>query len=229
MPTALVTGANSGIGLALAELLLTKGYTVIATDADIGPEIQALKTETVQMDISAPDSIAAFVKHVGDRPLDLLLNVAGIMADKETDTLLTTTLTNLVGTCATNAFGPFILTQALLPNLLRSSRQPRIGNVSSRVGSITDNATGGMYAYRASKAALNSISKCMAVDLKDRGVVVVVLHPGIVRTALDPSSHDAELALDPDQAAVKLYDLLMSKDLEQTGRFWHREGLEIPW
>jgi len=103
--------------------------------------------------------------------------------------------------------------------------------MSSRVGSIADNSSGGSYAYRASKAALNSISKSMAMDLKDRGVVVVMMHPGYVISGLDTSGRTALLpdAVQPEEAASKLWKVFMSKKLEDTGTFWHREGQELPW
>ncbi|MCJ1243395.1 hypothetical protein MMC30_000592 [Trapelia coarctata] len=150
------------------------------------------------------------------------------MAPKDQDNLTTSTLAILQKTFATNTFGPLLLTQHLLPNLLASS-SPRIYNVSSRVGSIADNSTGGSYAYRASKAALNSISKSMAVDLKEKGVVVLMLHPGIVKTGLDPTSHGAEGAVEPELAARELWAVCKAKGMEGTGRFWHRTGEELPW
>ena len=101
--------------------------------------------------------------------------------------------------------------------------------MSSRVGSIADNSSGGSYAYRSSKAALNSISKSMAMDLKDKGVVIVIMHPGYVKTGLDPSSHTMSEAVMPDEAAEKLWKIFMSKSIQDTGRFWHREGFELEW
>jgi NAD(P)-dependent dehydrogenase (short-subunit alcohol dehydrogenase family) len=101
--------------------------------------------------------------------------------------------------------------------------------MSSRVGSIEDNTSGGMYAYRSSKAALNSICRSLAMDLKDKGVVVVIMHPGYVKTGLDPDTHSMDEAVEPDEAASKLWKVLTSKNIEETGRFWHREGQELPW
>lgn len=112
--------------------------------------------------------------------MDLLLNIAGVMVDPKKDALETVDLNVLERTFAVNTYGPLLLTQALLPNVLQSSN-PKLGFMSSRVGSIEDNSTGGSYAYRASKTALNSFCKSMAVDLKDKGVVVVIMHPGIVK------------------------------------------------
>lgn len=129
---------------------------------------------------------------------------------------------------AVNTFGPLLLTQALLPNILKSS-SPRLGYVSSRVGSIADNSSGGSYAYRSSKTALNQICKNLSVELKDKGVVVVILHPGMVRTALTENLPDDPQLVNPDEAAGKLYKVLVSKKIEDTGKFWHREGQELPW
>ena len=104
-----------------------------------------------------------------------------------------------------------------------------IGIVSSRVGSIGDNSTGGTYAYRASKAAVNSIGKSMAVDLKDKGIVVTLLHPGITKTNISPDSGSWPDSVEPEEAAGKLWKVMMSKSIEDTGKFWHREGYELPW
>ena len=103
--------------------------------------------------------------------------------------------------------------------------------MSSRVGSIADNSTGGSYAYRASKAALNSISKSMAVDLKDKGVLIVIMHPGFVKTSLDTSgrTHQNPEAVEPEEAAEKLWKVVKGKKMEDSGKFFHREGFELPW
>lgn len=114
-----------------------------------------------------------------------------------------------------NTFGPLLLTQALLPNLL-SMPGSVVGIVSSRVGSVGDNSSGGIYAYRASKAAVNSIGKSMAMDLKEKGIVVSLLHPGFVKTNLNTGSEYHPDAVEPEEAASKLWSVLMSKQLEDT-------------
>lgn len=145
------------------------------------------------------------------------------------DGLQTTTLDILQRTFAVNTFGPLLLTQELLPNILQSSK-PKIGIVSSRVGSIGDNSSGGHYAYRASKAAVNSIGKSLANDLKDKGVIVTLLHPGYVRTNILPANSMPPEAVEAEEAASKLWENIVSKkELEDSGKFWHREGFELPW
>jgi NAD(P)-dependent dehydrogenase (short-subunit alcohol dehydrogenase family) len=154
----------------------------------------------------------------------------GIMPPKASDTLETVSLSTLTKTFETNTFGPLLLVQSILPNLLSlEARNPTIANVSSRVGSIGDNSSGGAYAYRASKAALNAVSKSMAVDLRERGVTVAILHPGIVKSGLDPASAELKEAVEPEVAVSGLWEVLKRIGLEDTGRFWNREGREIEW
>lgn len=279
MPSAVITGANSGIGHEFAKVLIDavslqghltttrcgqrfesdeseQGYDVHAVDMNHGEKLKSSGCKTSQLDVASEQLIQRFKDQYGDQPLDLLLNVAGKnakpttgkregptghrdgwslkknrekgVADPDHDSLDTLSKDSLTRTFSINTFGPLLLTQALLPNVLRSS-QPRLGYVSSRVGSIADNSSGGNYAYRSSKTALNMICKNLAVELKAEGVVVVVLHPGIVRTGLIPGAGDVPGAVEPDEAASKLYKILVSKEIEDTGKFWHREGGELPW
>jgi NAD(P)-dependent dehydrogenase (short-subunit alcohol dehydrogenase family) len=139
-------------------------------------------------------------------------------------------LSTLRNTFSVNTFGPILLTQALLPNIRKSS-SPKLAVVSSRVGSMADNSSGGQYAYRASKAAVNSLFKSVSVDLKDEGVAVLVLHPGIVKTALDAKHKEEDVpgAVEPEVAAEGLWDVLSKKGMESTGMFFHRSGEELPW
>ncbi|KAH0355142.1 NAD(P)-binding protein, partial [Aureobasidium melanogenum] len=228
MPTAVVTGCNSGIGHAFARLLISEGHEVIATDYVVGDNLKSLACRQFQLDVRSPESISAFVSSLSGKPINMLLNVAGAMAKHEDDSLESVNKDTLTRIFETNTFGPLLLTQALLPNLVDASGA-KIGIVSSRVGSIADNSTGGIYAYRASKAAVNSIGKSLAMDLKDKGIVVSLLHPGIVKTGLDPTAADTPEAVMPDEAATKLWKVWQSKNMEDTGKFWHREGQELPW
>lgn len=151
------------------------------------------------------------------------------MSPPDEDQLETVSPDVLTRTFAVNTFGPLLLTQALLANL-QLAPGPRVAIVSSRVGSIGDNSSGGAYAYRASKAAVNSVGKSMAVDLKERGVVVALLHPGFVRTNLaGPGVEPHPESVEPEEAAGKLWRVMSGVGMEESGKFWHREGYELPW
>ncbi|KAG9587016.1 NAD(P)-binding protein, partial [Aureobasidium melanogenum] len=209
MPTAVVTGCNSGIGHAFARLLISEGHEVIATDYVVGDNLKSLACRQFQLDVQSPESISAFVSSLSGKPINMLLNVAGAMAKHEDDSLESVNKDTLTRIFETNTFGPLLLTQALLPNLVDASGA-KIGIVSSRVGSIADNSTG-------------------AMDHKNKGIVVSLLHPGIVKTGLDPTAADTPEAVMPDEAATKLWKVWQSKNMEDTGKFWHREGQELPW
>jgi NAD(P)-dependent dehydrogenase (short-subunit alcohol dehydrogenase family) len=150
----------------------------------------------------------------------------------EIDTLETVNLQKFQQTFAVNTFGPLLFTRSLLPNILLSPH-PRIAVVSSRVGSMSDNSSGGAYSYRSSKAAVNALFKSMAVDLKDKNVPVLILHPGIVKTNLDPprwkEGGDVQGAVEPEEMATELWKVLMGKGMESTGKFYHRSGEELFW
>ena len=182
--------------------------------------------QTATLDVTAFDSIQKLKDSLGDEPIDLLLNVAGI-ATKD-DTLDASFPPAFKRVFEVNTYGPMFLTQALLPNLLASSA-PRIGIVTSRMGSIGDNSSGGQYAYRASKAAVNSIGRSMAMDLKSKGVTVMLLHPGITRTNIMPESMIPADAWMPEDVAQSLWKIVSTTKIEDTGKFWHRDGTILPW
>ena len=151
------------------------------------------------------------------------------MPPKENDTIDKVTMSMIQSTFAINTYGPVMLTQALLPNILAAPAPRRLAVVSSRVGSIADNTSGGYYSYRASKTAVNSFFKTLAIDLKDKDVIVGMLHPGFTNTNLDPDIGKMPAVVEPEEAASKLWKVFSSKALEDTGKFWHREGQELPW
>merc|ERR1711939_520783 len=227
------TGANSGIAHEFVKVLLGEGYKVFAVDRDQGDGLSALQkagAQTSVLDVTSIDSIGGFKKsQIEDAPLDLLLNIAGIAAGSDVDGLTNSTLDIFQKTFAVNAYGPFFVPQALLPNL-EAATKAKIGIVTSRVGSIGDNSSGGHYSYRASKAAANSIGKSIAMDLKDKGIAVLLLHPGYVKTGLLPNATIPPETVLPNEAAEKLWrNVVKPKGMEQTGTFWHREGFELPW
>ncbi|KAI4276198.1 MAG: hypothetical protein LQ337_002665 [Flavoplaca oasis] len=211
---------------------LWQGYTVFALDRVIGRELKELACQKFECDLASSDSIDRFAFHYRsfDEPLDVLLNIAGVMAPKADDALESVAPSTLLSTFQVNTFGPLLLTQALLHSLLQA-KSPKLAFMSSRVGSIADNSSGGAYSYRASKAALNSIGKSMAMDLKEKGVVVLLSHPGFVISGLDRTgdTRNNPEAVTPEEAAEKLWKVVCAKGLAETGTFWHREGFELPW
>lgn len=151
------------------------------------------------------------------------------MPPKEKDTLSEISLDVLQYTFAINTYGPLLLTQALVPNILAAPTPRRVAVISSRVGSIADNSSGGYLSYRASKTAVNSLFKSIALDLQDREVVISMLHPGFTNTNLDPDIASMPGVVEPEEAASKLWGIVKSKTMAETGKFWHREGTELPW
>ena len=184
---------------------------------------------TSQLDVTSIESINRFKQTIGNEPVDLLLNIAGVATGSEKDAYDNTTLDIFQKTFAVNTYGPMFVTQALLPNVLASEGK-EIGIVTSRVGSVGDNSSGGHYAYRASKAAANQIGKSLAMDLKDKGVTVLLLHPGFVKSGLLPEAKMPPETVMPDEAAGKLWrNIVKPKGIDETGKFFHREGFELPW
>jgi NAD(P)-dependent dehydrogenase (short-subunit alcohol dehydrogenase family) len=221
MTLSIVTGSNRGIGLALVTLLRQRGDDVIAACRKSSKELEALGAEVVSgVDVTKPEGIDALVAAVGTRKVDLLINNAGIL--RSSGSLPELDARSIRDQLEVNALGPLLLTSALLPNLEAGSK---VALITSRMGSIDDNASGGSYGYRMSKAALNMAGKSMAVDLKGRAVAVAILHPGMVRTEMIGNHGQVE----PIDAARGLLARIDAVTLETSGGFWHANGERLPW
>jgi NAD(P)-dependent dehydrogenase (short-subunit alcohol dehydrogenase family) len=222
MPFSIVTGANRGIGLALVAELRRRGHAVLAACRKSSPELAKLGVEVVEgVDVSTDQGLAALVAAVGARPVDLLVNNAGILVWG--DRLGEVDVAGIRKQFEVNALAPLRLTDALRQRLGRGAK---VALVTSRMGSIDDNSSGGAYGYRMSKAALNMAGKSLAIDLKGQGVAVAILHPGMVKTDM-VGGHGGQVEA-PDAAR----DLLARVDeltLETTGGFWHANGQRLPW
>ena len=222
----LITGGNRGIGLALAEQLSARGARVLVACRAASAELSALtkfperQVEVIEgLDVRRPEALSSALSDLGVKRLDLLINNAGIL---RRDQLGKLSYDQLEEQLAVNTLGPLRVVEACLPFLDRGSK---IANVSSRMGSIEDNSSGGMYGYRLSKAALNMASVSLAQDLKTRGVAVIVLHPGYVRTGM--TGHNG--LIDTEESARGLIERIDSLTLETTGTFWHTNGDQLPW
>lgn len=218
MRNALITGANRGIGLALAQELGRRGYRVLGTSRGPAPELEEV-AEVLDLDIAVDSSVTALARQLADTPIHLLVHNAGLLSRETLDDM---DVDRLRAQLEVNAIGPIKLTAALRHLLVDGGK---IAFLTSRMGSIADNTTGGSYGYRMSKAALNAAGVSLAHDLAPRRIAVVLLHPGYVRTGMTGGRGD----WGPEDAAVALADRIEELSMDSTGRFLHAKGHELPW
>lgn len=221
--TALVTGSSRGIGLEFCTQLQQRGFDVIATCRSATPALQALGVEVIEhVEVSDPDSLHQLVAKLDGRKIDWLINNAGIAGGLGLNDISTTAIERFKRMFEVNSLGPLLVTNALMHNLSKGSK---VGLVTSRMGSIADNDSGGSYAYRMSKAALNAAGKSLSIDLKPQGIAVAILHPGWVRT--DMTSHGG--LINTDESVDGLLKRMDALELSNSGTFWHTNGEELPW
>jgi NAD(P)-dependent dehydrogenase (short-subunit alcohol dehydrogenase family) len=217
MGTWMVVGANRGIGLEMARLLKKRGEQVIATCRSKSKELESLGVDIVDgVDLTTD---AGVEKLRNGKPVDVLVVMAGVLKRVALSDLRLDLIREQL---EINALGPLRAAEASLSRLHAGSK---IALVTSRMGSIADNSSGGHYAYRMSKAALNAAGKSLSIDLRDRGIAVCLLHPGFVRT--DMTGHNGDI--DPGPAAQRLIDRIDALTLETTGAFLHGDGTQLPW
>ncbi|MFT4627426.1 MAG: NAD(P)-dependent dehydrogenase (short-subunit alcohol dehydrogenase family) [Myxococcota bacterium] len=219
MKTAVVTGANRGIGLEMARRLSESGAHVVAACRRSSPELVALGVEIVSLDVTDAASLAELGTRLGGRSVDLVVNNAGILNN---DTLGSLDPDSLRAQFEVNALGPLRTTEALRPALTKGAV---VAIVTSRMGSIADNSSGGAYGYRMSKAAVNAAGVSLARDLAPSGVAVVLLHPGWVRTDMTGGRGNWSAG----EAADGLLARIDETNLANTGRFVHADGTPLPW
>jgi NAD(P)-dependent dehydrogenase (short-subunit alcohol dehydrogenase family) len=224
MPTYLITGANRGLGLEFARQLAQQNHTVLGTarEPEKALDLARVAHQVIPLDVADPASIKALRDHVKDRPIDVLINNAGVSSDSKSVKTLTSEELRRVFTI--NSFGPILVAQAILSNLEAGQRK-LIVNISSVLGSIASNSGGNSYGYRGSKAALNMLAKCLANELKESGFTCVVAHPGWVQTDMGgPQAH-----LTPEASVKDLLALIAKLTPEDTGKFFKHDGSTLPW
>jgi NAD(P)-dependent dehydrogenase (short-subunit alcohol dehydrogenase family) len=219
MPTVLITGANRGIGLSLVQQLVARGDDVIGACRTPSPDLTATGAQIESLDVTSDADCAALAMRLAGKHIDVLVLNAGVL---ERNALPTPDFDSMRRQYEVNALGPLRVATALLPNLAAGSK---IAIVSSRVGSIGDNHSGGHYGYRMSKAAVNIAGKSLSIDLFDHGIAVRLLHPGWVRTEMTHGSGN----WGPDEAASGLIARIDELNLATTGMFVHADGTELPW
>jgi NAD(P)-dependent dehydrogenase (short-subunit alcohol dehydrogenase family) len=220
MPTVVITGANRGIGLEMARQYTQRGDEVVAVCRKASDELAKLDVEVVaDVEVTDDAAVGRLAASLEGRTIDVLVNCAGILSDESLGDL---DFDRMRRQYEVNSLGPLRVTAALRGSLGKGSK---VAIVTSRMGSIEDNTSGGRYGYRMSKAAVNMAGRSLANDLKDDGVAVAILHPGFVRT--DMTGHQG--LIDPPESAAGLIARIDEVTLETTGTFWHSNGEVIPW
>jgi len=219
MATIVVTGCNRGIGFQLCKQLVARGDEVIGVARGGSDELTQLGVRVISdIDVGDGASMPILKEAVGEQRIDVLINNAGIL---RRDKLGELDYEDMAEQFRVNTLGPLRVTEALLGNLAKGSK---VAIVTSRVGSIEDNASGGNYGYRASKTAVNQIGTNLKHDLLPRGIAVGLLHPGYVATDMSGGQGIA-----PEDSAKGLIQRIDDLNLSNTGGFWHAEGYALPW
>jgi NAD(P)-dependent dehydrogenase (short-subunit alcohol dehydrogenase family) len=230
-PTVLVTGANRGLGLEFARQYARDGWQTFAACRAPGSarELKALQSQhpdritMLALDVSDAGSVRSAAAQLRGEPIDLLINNAGV-GDGPAQKIGSLDYAAWARVIDTNVLGPARVTEALLDNVARGQDR-RIVTLTSRMGSIADNSSGGSYAYRSSKAGVNAVMKSFSIDLAPRGITCVVVHPGWVRT--DMGGAGGKLA--PAESVKALRALIESLKAGDAGKFFNYDGSELPW
>jgi len=219
MARILITGANRGIGLALASALSARGDEVLAACRTSSRKLEALGVRVIaRVDVTDDDSVARLAREVGDEPLDALINNSGILTVESLDDF---DVERIRRQFEVNSIGPLRVTRALLDRLGAGSK---VAIVTSLMGSMSDNESGGYYGYRMSKAAVNAGGVSLARDLEPRGVSVVLLHPGMVATDMTGGR-----GISAEESASGLIARIDELELSTTGSFRHQDGRVLEW
>lgn len=237
MPTVLVTGANRGLGLEFVRQYLADGWQVIACCRRSSEALDKLhKTSSGALVIDEfslieTAELEAFAQRLGARPVDVLINNAGTMGRGSFATqglapfrFGSAKSEDWAEVFHLNVFVPMKLSELLVANVAASEMR-RIVTLTSMLGSIATNTVGGLYAYRASKAAVNAMMRSMAIDLAERGIIAIPLHPGWVRTDLGGQ----QAQLDAPSAVAGMRKVIAGLTPEQAGCFLTYDGETLPW
>lgn len=223
--TIVITGANRGIGLAMAKVCQQRGDTIYALCRQSSQQLDGLKVNVIEgIDIATDAGIALAISALSDVAIDLLINNAGILRD---ESLIHFNKESIIEQFNVNALAPIALTQALLSNLSKNSK---VALITSRMGSITDNDSGGRYGYRMSKAALNIAAVSLAKDLSAQAIAVGIYHPGYVQTDMvNTLGQTTNGDISSDLAAKRLLALITELTMAESGVFKHSNGEILPW
>ena len=221
MSTYLITGANRGIGLELVRQLKNRGEDIIATCRTSSSELDSLSVQVeTGIDITSGDSVVQLRENLKNTKVDVLIQNAGIA---EFNSLSNLDPQSILHQFEVNALSPLCFVQTMLSHLSKSAK---IAFISSRMGSIEDNSSGGSYGYRMSKVALCMAGKSLSVDLKSKDIAVAILHPGLVSTRMTGFTSNG---IQPKESVNGLIQRIDQLTIENTGTFWHSNGEILPW
>ena len=231
MPSTLITGANRGLGLEFARQYLAEGWQVYAAARDpaSASELRRLaeagggKLRILAMDVTDQASIRAAADDLEDQAIDLLLNNAAIIGPRN-QTIGNIDYRAWTEAFAVNTMGPMRVSEAFVEHVAKSELKLIIA-LTSGMGSIADNTSGGSIVYRSTKAAMNMVMRSLAIDLAPRGIVCAVVNPGWVRTDMGGPNATTE----PAESIGALRRLIAALGPEQSGKFFNHTGREFPW
>lgn len=218
----IITGANRGIGLSLSQHYQKNGYQVFAACRKSSAALEKSGATVIEgIDVGNDESIELLTDELAATPIDVLINNAGILHD---EVLGEIDFASIQEQFNINTLAPLKITEALQDNFTMNAK---LAMITSRMGSIEDNTSGGRYGYRMSKAALNAAAMSLSHDLRAQGVAVGIFHPGFVGTDMVGGADAGDIT--PDQAADKLVQRIKELNLDNSGTFWHSNGEVLPW
>jgi NAD(P)-dependent dehydrogenase (short-subunit alcohol dehydrogenase family) len=224
MPTILITGAGRGLGLELARRFVDLGWETLGTVRDPAKGAAMPKgSQTFLCDSTDRSSLARLARDLAGKPIDVLFCNAG-MFGKRKQSVGTVDYDTWAEVMRVNVFSPMACVEALVDNLAASARR-QVVMMSSRMGSMGENAAGGEVVYRSSKAALNAVTKSLSIDLAPRGITVVAVHPGWVQTDMGGPA----AALTPAESVAGLADVVLGLGPASNGGFLNHDGAPIAW
>jgi NAD(P)-dependent dehydrogenase (short-subunit alcohol dehydrogenase family) len=231
MKTVLVTGANRGLGLEFARQYAADGWHVLAgcRSPDTAHALKRLmegakgRLSPVEIDVTDPGSVKRAAGAIEQDAIDVLINCAGVMG-KRGQTIGTIDYADWAHVLDVNVVGPARMSEAFVERIARSSRRT-IVTITSGMGSLADNTSGGDIPYRTSKAAVNMVMRCAAIDLAHERIICVLINPGWVKT--DMGGPGAKLT--PGQSVTAMRRLIEGLDAKDSGKFYHHTGREYPW
>ena len=231
MKKILVTGANRGLGLGLVKKFLKNNEKVICTTRNISKSKELIlckekyndNLEICELDLLDKDSPNILSNFLGDETIDLFINNAGVIGHSAQH-FKSVSLNHWLDVLKVNLIAPLLITQSIIKNIEKSSER-KIYFISSKVGSIEDNKSGGMYIYRSSKTALNQVVKSLSIDLKPLGISVISLHPGWVRTEMGGPN----ALISVEESVNGMVDVISNTSIINSGQFINYDGTRLPW